>query len=39
MSKRCRRYGFFNFCLDVFMTCVTAGIWIIWIIIREVRRG
>ena len=39
MSRRGRKYGFFNFMLDVFLTFVTGGIWIIWIIIREVRRG
>lgn len=35
MSKK---YGFWNFVLDVFMTCLTAGFWIIWIFVREMRR-
>lgn len=33
-----RRYGFTNFVGDAFMTCLTGGIWLIWVIIREVRR-
>ena len=33
-----RRYGFFNFLLDVFMVLVTGGLWLIWIFIREMRR-
>lgn len=37
MSSRRGRYGFFNFCLDVFMTVITAGFWIIWVIVREAR--
>ena len=32
-----RKYGFANFCLDVFMMIVTCGFWIIWIIVREAR--
>lgn len=34
-----RRYGFFNFLLDVTMTSLTGGFWLIWIFIREMRRG
>ena len=34
-----RRYGFFNFLVDVFMVSVTGGFWLIWIFIREMRRG
>lgn len=33
-----RRYGFFNFLLDITLTCVTGGFWLIWIFIREMRR-
>lgn len=33
-----RRYGFTNFVGDAFMTCLTGGIWLVWVIIREVRR-
>ena len=34
-----RRYGFFNFLLDVTLTAVTGGFWLIWIFIREMRPG
>lgn len=34
-----RRYGFFKFLFDVFMTSVTGGFWLIWVFIREMRRG
>lgn len=37
MSKRGRRYGFWNFALDCVMMVVTCGFWIIWIIVREAR--
>ena len=32
-----RRYGFWNFIGDAFMTCLTAGFWLIWVFIRETR--
>ena len=32
-----RKYGFFSFMLDVLMVCLTGGLWIIWILIREMR--
>lgn len=32
-----RRYGFFNFLLDAILTFVTGGLWIIWILVREIR--
>lgn len=35
--NRRRRYGFWNFALDVFMMIVTLGFWIIWVIVREAR--
>jgi len=31
-------YGFFKFILDVTLTCLTGGLWLIWIFIREMRR-
>lgn len=47
MSNRCqtevvycsprRRYGFFHFLWDVFMTFLTCGLWLIWIFVREMR--
>lgn len=33
-----RRYGCANFALDAFMTIITQGLWIIWIVIRQYRR-
>jgi len=32
-----RRYGFFSFLGDIFMTLITAGLWLIWIFVREMR--
>lgn len=32
-----KRYGFFNFVFDVFMTFLTAGLWLIWVFVREMR--
>ena len=38
MSDCCRRrYGFFHFLGDVFMTILTAGFWLIWVFVREMR--
>ena len=33
-----RRYGFFKFCGDIFMTAITGGLWLIWVFVREMRR-
>lgn len=33
------RYGFWNFMLDIFMTLITSGLWLIWIFVREMRRN
>jgi hypothetical protein len=32
-----RPYGFFSFLLDVFLTLLTGGLWLIWIFVREMR--
>jgi hypothetical protein len=32
-----KRYGFWKFVGDVFMTLITYGLWLIWIFIREMR--
>lgn len=32
-------YGFWNFVLDCFMTIITCGFWLIWVFVREIRRG
>jgi hypothetical protein len=35
----CRRqYGCLNFLFDIFMVCITAGFWLIWIFAREMRQ-
>lgn len=31
------RYGFLNFCFDVFMTFITCSFWLIWVFVREMR--
>ena len=35
MSRK--RYGFIKFAIDVIMVCLTAGFWLIWIFVREMR--
>lgn len=38
MSRRNRRaYGCLAFLFDIFMCCITGGLWIIWIFVREMR--
>lgn len=32
-----RHYGLLNFLGDCFMTCITAGIWLIVVVFREIR--
>jgi hypothetical protein len=32
-----KKYGFAKFLFDVVMTCVTAGFWLIWVFVREMR--
>lgn len=32
-----KRYGFWKFLFDVFMTTITGGLWLIWIFVREMR--
>jgi len=31
-------YGFFKFMFDVIATICTAGFWLIWIFVREMRK-
>lgn len=35
MSRK--RYGFINFGVDLMMFLLTAGFWLIWIFVREMR--
>jgi hypothetical protein len=32
------QYGLFKFILDITLVCLTGGLWLIWIFIREMRR-
>jgi hypothetical protein len=31
-------YGFGKFILDVLLTTITGGLWLIWIFVREMRK-
>ena len=31
-------YGLMKFILDVILVCLSGGLWLIWIFIREMRR-
>ena len=33
-----RNYGCLGFLGDLFMVCITCGLWLIWIFVREMRR-
>lgn len=37
-TKTRKRYGFFNFVIDVTLCLITGGFWLIWIFAREMRR-
>jgi len=37
--KTRKKYGILNFVGDVIMICLTAGFWLIWIFVRELRRA
>jgi len=30
-------YGFWGFMGDLFMICITGGLWLVWIFVREMR--
>ena len=32
-----KNYGFLNALFDIFMTIITGGLWIIWIVIKYLR--
>jgi hypothetical protein len=32
-----RKYGLIGFAFDIFMIAITAGLWLIWIFVREMR--
>ena len=33
-----RKYGLFRFLVDIILTLLTGGLWLIWIFVREMRR-
>lgn len=37
MSRK-NGYGLGNLIIDVVLTCITGGFWLIWIFVREMRR-
>ena len=34
-----RRYTIGSFIFDLFMCCITGGLWLIWIFVREMRNS
>lgn len=34
-----KTYGFWSFIKDCLLTLFTGGLWLIWIFVREIRRG
>jgi hypothetical protein len=38
MSRK-KKYGLHNFLFDAILTCVTGGLWLIWIFVREMRNN
>ena len=38
MSQK-KPYGLGRFLLDLFLIAITGGLWLIWIFVREMRRG
>jgi uncharacterized membrane protein YjgN (DUF898 family) len=37
MARPVRKYGIFKFLIDVLLTVITGGLWLIWIFVREIR--
>lgn len=33
-----KRYGFWNFIVDLFLISITGGLWLLWILLRYLRR-
>ena len=36
-TRKRKSYGLFAFLFDLFMFCITGGLWLIWIFVREMR--
>lgn len=34
-----RKYGLGRFLLDCVLTVLTSGLWLIWVFVREIRKG
>lgn len=39
MAKRNTPYRLRNFILDALLTTITSGLWLIWVVIREVQNS
>jgi hypothetical protein len=37
-TRRNKRYGIGAFFVDVVLTCITGGLWLIWVFCREMRK-
>jgi hypothetical protein len=37
-EKKVKKYGCMSFLFDIFMICITGGLWLIWIFVREMRK-
>jgi len=34
-----QKYGLFRFLVDCVLTVITGGLWLIWVFVREIRKG
>lgn len=34
-----KKYGFWRLVFDMFMICITGGLWLIWIVVRFLRNN
>lgn len=39
MSRSTKKYGFWHLILDLTLTCLTGGLWLVWLVIRFLRNG
>lgn len=37
-EHKMRKYGLLNFIFDIVMIGLTAGLWLVWVFVREMRR-
>lgn len=38
-GKKKKKYGFFRLLLDLILTLLTGGLWLIWLLIRYLRNS